>query len=191
MALTKPTDQHRVRRAFRRPSLDVADSHAQIELPNHPTLAQIAERQNQIEVWETMNVGGYPFAKFGTVFGALACAVMVFLAVTPIPPNWPWDIPLRIVAIFTAVGTVVCGLLWFDGPRIGPRPEPLEIVPFSREENLSLMQGQAVEAFQVNCTCPGCGDTSTHLIRDPADGEPGWAAISRQCAVCKREWVQA
>jgi hypothetical protein len=191
MALVRPTDQERARQASRKLSLAPADSPVRAELPNHPTLLEIADRQKQIESWEAFNVGGYRFAKLGTVVGTLGCAVMVFLAVTPIPPNWPWDIPLIILAPFAAVGTVICGLLWFEKPHIGPRPETLEIVPFSRQENLHLMGGQAVEPFQVICNCPGCGDKSTHLIRDPAEGEPGWATVVRRCGVCKREWAQA
>jgi hypothetical protein len=152
---------------------------------------EIAARQKEIASWDALNVGGYQFAKPGTIIGSLVCAVMIFLAVTPIPPNWPWNIPLVVVAIFTAVGSVVCGLLWFDNPRLGPRPELLEIVPFSRAENLQMMQGQAVEPFQATCTCPGCGHTSTHRIRQPAVGEPSWAAVSRYCGVCEREWAQA
>ena len=138
-----------------------------------------------------MNVGGYRFAKPGTIIGSLVSAVMVVLAVTPIPPNWPWNIPLVILAVFTAVATVVCGLLWFDNPRPAPRPELLEIVPFSRAENLQLMNDQAIEPYRAICTCPGCGDISAHLIREPAKGEPEWAMVTRRCGVCEREWAQA
>ncbi len=191
MALVRPTNQDRVRRGYRELSPKPADSPAKSDFPNHPTLLEIAARTKKIESWDALNVGGYRWAKPGTIIGSLVCAVMIFLAVTPIPPNWPWDIPLVILAIFTAVGTVVCGLLWFDNPDIGPRPELLEIVPFSRAENLHLMQEQAVEPFQAVCACPGCGHTSTHRIREPAESEPDWAAITRLCAVCKREWAQA
>ena len=79
----------------------------------------------------------------------------------------------------------------FDNPQIGPRPDLLEIVPFTRAENLRLMQAQAVEPFQAACTCPGCGHTSTHRIREPAEDEPHWAAATRHCSVCEREWAQA
>ncbi len=190
MALVRPTDQEKARQASRKLSPTHANSTVHAEFPDHPTLLEIADRQKQVESWESMNVGGYRFAKAGTIVGSLMCAVMVFLAVTPIPPNWPWDIPLVIVAIFTAVATVVCGLLWFEKPNIGPRPLSLEIVPFSREENLHLMREQAIEPFQVICDCPGCGDASTHLIRDSAEGEPRWATVVRRCGVCKREWAQ-
>lgn len=163
----------------------------QINFPNHPALSEIARRQKEIEAWEALNVGGYRFAKPGTIIGFLTSTVMVVLALTPIPPNWPWNIPLAILAIFTAVATVVCGLLWFDNKDIGSRPESLEIVPFSRAENLHLMNGQAVEPYRAICTCPGCGDVSTHLVRQPAEGEPEWATVTRHCGVCKREWAQA
>jgi hypothetical protein len=192
MALVRPTDHGRVRRRFRGLSPDVAESPVQIDFPNHPTLLEIAARQKQIESWEALHVvGGYRFAKLGAIIGFLTTAVMLVLAITPIPPNWPWNIPLVILAIFSAVATVVCGLLWFDNPHIGPRPEVLEIVPFSRAENLRLMHGQAVEPFRAIGTCHGCGDTATHLIRDSAEGEPGWAAVIRHCGLCEREWAQA
>src|SRR6201995_4744562 len=79
--------------------------------PYHPTLFEIAQRQHELDVWEAMQVGGgYRFAKPGTIVSFLISAVMLFLAFTPVPPNWPWNIPLVIVAIFGAVATVVCGL---------------------------------------------------------------------------------
>ena len=190
MALVRPTNQRRAS-GLRGLSPKPADSSVDSDFPHHPTLLEIAARQKEIASWDALNVGGYQFAKPGTIVGSLVCAVMIFLAVTPIPPNWPWNIPLVVVAIFTAVGSVVCGLLWFDNPRLGPRPELLEIVPFSRAENLQMMQGQAVEPFQAICSCPGCGHTSTHRIRQPAVGEPSWAAVSRYCGVCEREWAQA
>jgi hypothetical protein len=191
MALVKPIDQQRARQGLRKPSHDVAEPQATAPAKRHPTLAEIEHRRREIESWEVLNVGGYRFAKLGTIAGSVAVVVMVVLAVTPLPPNWPWDIPLAIAAIFTAVGTVVCGLLWFDNPRIGPRPEPLEIVEFGRDENLSLMEQQNAEPFCATCACPGCGQVCAHLIRQAGRDEPGWAAIVRKCGVCQREWAQA
>jgi hypothetical protein len=161
------------------------------DFPHHPTLSDIAQRQKAIEAWEAVNVGGYRFAKPGTIIGFLISTLLVVLALTPIPPNWPWDIPLALLAVFTTVATVVCGLLWFDNRDIGPRPESLQIVPFSRAENLHLMNEQAVEPYLATCSCPGCGDVSAHRIREPAGGEPDWAKVTRQCAACEREWAQA
>jgi hypothetical protein len=181
MASVEPTSQDKARRA----------SPANLDCPNHPTLLEIAAQQKKIASWEALNVGGYRWAKPGAIVGLLVSAVMMVLALTPIPPNWPWDIPLVILSVFTSVATVVCGLLWFDHPDIGPRPELLEIVPFSRPENLRLMLEQAVEPFQPVCTCPGCGHACTHRIREPAENEPHWAAATRHCAMCKREWAQA
>lgn len=158
--------------------------------PYHPTLLEIAQRQQELELWETLQVGGYRFAKPGTIISFAVCAVTLFLALSPIPPNWPWNIPLIIVAIFGAVAMVVCGLLWFDTPRAGPRPEPLSIVPFSRAENLHLMSEQPVEPYLPTCTCPGCGEVSTHLVRQPVEDEPQWSTVTRQCRVCGREWSQ-
>ncbi|WP_142278395.1 hypothetical protein [Mycobacterium europaeum] len=158
----------------------------------HPTLAEVAQRQREIRAWEALSVGDhYRFAKPGTIIGALLSTVLAVLVVTPIPPNWPWNIPTMILAIFTAVATVTCGLLWFEKPRPVPRPEPLAIVPFSRAENLRLMQGQPMEPYRAVCACPGCGDTSAHPIRQPGPDEPGWAMVTRRCAVCDREWAQA
>ncbi len=191
MALVRPSAQEGTRRGFRIRFAEVIDSPVEVRRPDHPTLSDVAARHREIEAWEARNVGGYRFAKPGTIAGSLITAVMTVLVITPIPPNWPWDIPLAIAAIFTAVGTVVCGLLWFDRPRLAPRPELLEIVPFSRAENVQLMNGQAVGPYRAICTCPGCGDTSTHLIRLPAADEPGWAAFIRRCGMCKREWAQA
>lgn len=161
------------------------------DFPHHPTLVELAQRQREIEAWEALSAGGYRFAKSGTILAFLVTAVAVFLTVTPVPPNWPWDIPMSILAIFAAVAMVVCGLLWLDQPDVGPRPELLEIVPFSRAENLHLMSEQAIEPYYASCPCPGCGDESTHLLRRTADDEPQWAAITRHCRVCEREWAQA
>lgn len=160
------------------------------EFPYHPTLLEIAQRRHEIAVWEALQVGGYRFAKPGAVVSFLVSAVMLFLALTPVPPNWPWNIPLVIVAVFGAVAMVVCGLLWFDTPKAGPRPEALAIVPFSRDENLHLMSRQPDEPYCARCTCPGCGDQATHLVRKPADGEPRWSTVTRQCRVCERQWAQ-
>ncbi|WAJ44922.1 hypothetical protein OK015_28210 [Mycobacterium sp. Aquia_216] len=166
------------------------DRRASDEFPYHPTLLEIAQRQQELDAWEAMQVGGYRFAKPGTIISFLISAVMLFLAFTPVPPNWPWNIPLVIVAIFGAVATVVCGLLWFDRPKAGSRPELLAIVPFSRAENLHLMNTQPVEPYLATCTCPGCGDLSTHLVRQPDEGDPDWSKVTRQCRICGREWAQ-
>lgn len=160
-------------------------------MPDHPTLLQIAQRQMEIDAWDALNVDGYRFAKPGTIISFLVTAVMVVLVVTPIPPNWPWDIPLCILSIFSAVVMVVCGLLWLDKPFSGPRPELLAIVSFTWVENLQLMSTQATEEYRATCACPGCGNESTHLLRKLRDGEPDWATVTRRCRVCGREWAQA
>jgi hypothetical protein len=191
MALVGPSPEKRRRLGFGPQFAKSTDPTAHGDNPSHPTLAEVAQRKREIELWEALNVGGYRFAKTGTITGAVISFVLVVLAVTPIPPNWPWDIPTMILAVFTAVATVTCGLLWFDNPRAASRPAALKIVPFSRAENLQLMTDQTLEPYSAVCTCPGCGDTSTHLIREPATGEPGWAMVTRRCAVCEREWAQA
>ncbi|WP_142274405.1 hypothetical protein [Mycobacterium scrofulaceum] len=190
MALVSPSSGQGGPRRVGRSSTEFADRAAPVPR-THPTLAEIARRQQEIRAWEDLNIGGYRFARPGTIVGSLVCGVLVVLVVTPIPPNWPWDIPTMILAVFTAVATVTCGLLWFDNPHPPPRPEPLAIVPFSRAENLRLMADQAVQAYRAVCACPGCGDNSAHLIRVAARDEPGWAMVTRRCAVCEREWAQA
>ena len=188
MALVRPISEPRTSRGSHQYIASLPDSATSGDFPYHPTLLEIAQRQQEIDVWDALQVGGYRFAKPGTIISFLISAVMLFLALTPIPPNWPWNIPLVIVAIFGAVAMVVCGLLWFDTPSGGPRPERLAIVPFSGAENLHLMNGQPVEPYLATCTCPGCGDLSTHLVRQPAEGEP--ATVTRRCRVCAREWSQ-
>jgi hypothetical protein len=182
MTLGRPSSDERDELPGRPPTTD---------FPDHPTLVEIARRQTEIEVWEALSVGGYRFAKPGTIISFLLIVVSVFLIVTPVPPNWPWNVPLSIATIFLAVVMVVCGLLWLDKPQVDSPPEPLVIVPFSRAENVHLMNAQAPEQYCAFCRCPGCGDEATHLVRQPADDEPPWATVSRQCRVCGREWAQA
>ncbi|OBB64604.1 hypothetical protein [Mycobacterium sp. 852014-50255_SCH5639931] len=191
MALVSPPPEQGEPRGVGPQVTGFAASPAPVHSPGHPTLAEITRRQQEIQAWEALNVGGYRFAKPGTIIGGVISAVLVVLVLTPIPPNWPWDIPTMILAVFTAVATVTCGLLWFDNPHPAPRPESLAIVPFSRAENLRLMQDQPVEPYRAICACPGCGDLSTHLIREPVKNEPDWAMVTRRCAVCHREWAQA
>jgi hypothetical protein len=177
MALVQPSSEEGPPRGF--------------DFPHHPTQSEIAQRQQAIKAWEALNVGGYRFAKPGAIIGFLVSALLIIDSMTPIPPNWPWNVPLALLSVFTTVATVICGLLWFDSRDIGPRPEPLEIVPFSRAENLHLMNEQAVEPYLATCSCPGCGDESVHRVRQPAAGEPEWAKVTRQCLACEREWAQA
>jgi hypothetical protein len=192
MASVRPLSGQRRTRGSRERAASPSESQQDsVEFPYHPTLLEIAQRRQELDVWEALQVGGYRFAKPGAVISFLISAVMLFLALTPVPPNWPWNIPLTIVAIFGAVATVVCGLLWFDTPKAVRRPEPLAIVPFSRAENQYLMSGQAVEPYCARCACPGCGDVSTHLVRTPAAGEPEWSTVTRRCRVCGREWAQS
>ncbi|OBG55476.1 MULTISPECIES: hypothetical protein [unclassified Mycobacterium] len=191
MALVSRTPEQGRRREVGRQVARFADTASSDEDPAHPTLAEIARRKQEIEAWEAFDVGGYRFAKPGTIIGALVSAVLVVLVLTPLPPNWPWDIPTMILAVFTAVATVTCGLLWFDNPHPLPRPDSLVIVPFTRAENLRLMAAQPVEPYRAICACPGCGDTSAHLIREPGKDEPDWAMVTRRCAVCEREWAQS
>ncbi len=187
MALVRPNTKQR---GMHERVTKFPDSLVDNEFPYHPTLLEIAQRQQEIAVWEALQVGGYRFAKPGTIISFLAAAVLLFLALTPIPPNWPWNIPLVIAAVFGAVAMVVCGLLWFDTPKAAPRPERLAIVPFSRAENLHLMNRQPVEPYLATCTCPGCGDRSTHLVRQPVEGESEWSTVTRHCRICGREWSQ-
>jgi len=52
-----------------------ADSPANRGLTSHPTLLEIGARQKEIESWEALNVGGYPWAKPGTIFGFLKMCI--------------------------------------------------------------------------------------------------------------------
>lgn len=61
--------------------------HPNTEFPYHPTLLEVAQRQQELDVWETLQVGGYGFAKPGTIISFLISAVMLFFALSPIPPN--------------------------------------------------------------------------------------------------------
>lgn len=191
MTLVRPTSEDREPDALRQFLPAHADAPAKVDFPTHPTLVEIAQRRKEIQAWEALSAGGYRFAKPATIVSIAVCAVNVLLALTPIPPNWPWNIPLLILGVFAAVATVVCGLLWFDNPDIGTRPELLKIMSFSRAENLHLMSSQADEPYCATCTCPGCGDFATHLVRRTANGEPEWAAVTRQCRVCDRQWAQS
>ncbi len=187
MAVVRPNTEQR---GIRERVSEFPNSAVDTEFPYHPNLLEIAQRQQEIDVWEALQVGGYGFARPGFIISFLISAVMLFLALTPIPPNWPWNIPLVIGAIFGAVAMVVYGLLWFDIPKASPRPERLAIVPFSRAENLHLMNRQQFEPYAATCTCPGCGDLSTHLVRQPVEGESQWSTVTRHCRVCGREWAQ-
>ncbi|GBG36004.1 hypothetical protein NJB14197_30380 [Mycobacterium montefiorense] len=178
-------------REIRERVTDFPDSLRDSEFPYPPTLLEIAQRRHEIDVWQALQVGGYRFAKPGFIISFLVSAVLMFLALTPIPPNWPWNIPLVIGAVFGAVTMVVCGLLWLDTPKAAPRPQRLVIVPFSRAENLHLMTRQPVEPYRATCACPGCGDLSTHLVRQPGQGEPQSSTVTRHCRVCGREWAQS
>jgi hypothetical protein len=189
MASGRPNPQEETLRGSREGFASRAGNRT--ETAHHPTLSEIARRQKEIDDWETRNVGGYRFAKPGAIIGFLVTALLMFLAITPVPPNWPWNIPLVIAATFTAVSTVVCGLLWFERPDIGPRPESLHIVPFSRTENVHLMSSQLIQPYQATCPCPGCGDECTHQVRTPTGAEPAWAKVTRRCTICGREWAQA
>jgi hypothetical protein len=188
MALVRPiTEQREIRERVP----DLPDPSDDREFPYHPTLLEIAQRQQEIDVWDALQVGGYRFAKPGFIVSFLVSAVLLVLALTPIPPNWPWNIPLVIGAIFGAVAMAVCGLLWFDTPKAGPRPQRLSIVRFTRAENLHLMNRQPVEPYLATCNCPGCGDLSTHQVRQPLAEGPQWSAVTRYCRVCGREWAQS
>lgn len=64
-------------------------------------------------------------------------------------------------------------------------------MPFTHAEHLRLMQNQPAGPYCAVCARPGRGDTSAHVIREPGNGEPDWATVTRLWAVCDREWARA
>jgi hypothetical protein len=154
----------------------------------HPTLVDLAQRQEAIANWEAMDWGGHQLARQLSVT-CFALAVVGGITATLVPP-------VSFVAAMSTglllMASVLCARVWWgDPPLRDPRPQPLALVAFTAEENRCLMASQAPEPFRAVSACPGCGDFAAHLFRTPGGGDPGWAAIIRQCAVCQREWAHA
>jgi hypothetical protein len=61
---------------------------------------------------------------------------------------------------------------------------------YTRAESHKLMRSQKRQEFVAMCACPSCGEIDTHSLRTSGKGDPSWAAVIRNCAVCNREWVQ-
>lgn len=152
-----------------------------IGFPDHPTLADIAERDREIAHYRAMDIGGHRLAgqlTIGLAVAAVAAAITATLA------------PLVFVlAVLLAAMSAYCGRIWWIDPPIA-MPEPLQIQPYSAVENRLLMARQPWEPFFTYATCPGCGHIDAQLIRRPGEGEPGWANLVRHCAMCAREWAQ-
>lgn len=154
----------------------------------HPTLVDLAQRQEAIADWEAMDRGGRRLARQLSVT-CFALAVVGGITATLVPPV------SSVAAMSTGLllmASVLCARVWWgDPPLRDARPQPLAMMAFTAEENRCLMAFQAPEPFRAVSACPGCGDFTAHLSRTAGEGDPGWAAIIRQCAVCQREWAQA
>ncbi|WP_375486423.1 hypothetical protein [uncultured Mycobacterium sp.] len=152
----------------------------------HPTLVDLAERQEAIADWEAMDRGGRRLARQLSVT-CFALGVVAGITAALVPQ----------VTVAAAMSTgallmtsVWCARIWWGDPPLHD-PHPQALVAFTAEENRRLMASQPPEPFRAVSACPGCGDTTAHLFRTPGEGDPAWAAIIRRCAVCMREWAQA
>lgn len=153
-----------------------------IGFPAHQTLAQIAERDREISYCRAMDVGGHRLAGRLTLGYAMAAAVAGIAAIA---------VPVfGVLALLFAAISGYCARIWWIDPPI-PTPEPLHIESYSPAENRLLMASQRWEPFWTYSTCPGCGHIDAQMIRRPDVGEPGWAALVRQCGICEREWAEA
>jgi hypothetical protein len=154
----------------------------------HPTLVDLAQRQEAIADWEAMNRGGRRLARQLSVT-CFALGVVAGITAALVPQ----------VTVVAAMSTGVllmtslwCARVWWGDTQLhDPGPQQPGAVVFTGEENRRLLASQAPEPFRAVSPCPGCGDLSAHLFRTPGEGDPEWAAIIRQCAVCQREWAQA
>lgn len=154
----------------------------------HPTLVDLAQRQEANADWEAMEGRGQRLARRLSVT-CFALAVVGGITATVVPAV------STVAAMSTGLllmASVLCARVWWgDPPLRDAHPQPPAMVAFTAEENHGLMASQAPEPFRAVSACPGCGDFTVHPSRTPGEGDPGWAAIIRQCAVCQREWAQA
>jgi len=168
---------------------------AVIGFPDHPTLLEIAERQKEIDRWDLLDTSvRRRNAKWICLGGNVLSPTALIVAWWPsIPPHWPWDLFLALVAVMMFAVAMIAALVWHEDPNHGrKRPEPLEVVPFSAAENLVLMSDQQEEVFFPACACPGCGDVLVHKMRISHKGvEPLWAQVIRHCDTCQREWAES
>lgn len=161
-----------------------AAKHATQPVPffrRHPTLLEIAQRHQEIEVWEAQDA---PSPRWGV--HAIGVGCLGLAAGLLVPALWIVGIAGCLTVL---AGVVLIAVRHSAAPR-DPRPEPLKVVPFSMAENRYLLGGQEREPFRAFSACPGCGDVEPHSIRLPDTGEPAWAAVVRSCGVCCREWAQ-
>lgn len=150
---------------------------------HHPTLGEIAQREQERELWLAAHLGG---RRVAAALCLLFAAVPVVLYYTTGLPT----LPVFLLAVASVLAAVVCGLVVWDNPEPGPIPEPLTILRYTREENIALMGDQEPESFHSTCVCPGCGQMDTHPVRQPVRQEPPWAQVIRSCELCDREWAQ-
>ncbi|MCK8644394.1 hypothetical protein [Mycobacterium colombiense] len=153
-----------------------------IGFPDHPTLADIAEREREIAHRQAMDIGGHRLAgRLTTGLAVAAVAAGITATFAPL---------VLVLAVLLATMSAYCGRIWWIDPPI-EIPERLRIEPYGPAENRFLMARQSWEPFWTYSTCPGCGCIDTHVIRQPSEREPGWATLVRHCVMCEREWAQA
>ncbi|BCO56119.1 hypothetical protein MINTM005_13630 [Mycobacterium intracellulare] len=165
-----------------------------IGFPDHPTLIDIANRELEMADWDRLRAQCMRQCRgmfWGGGLAAIVClaAALLFMDIT----LWV-AIPAFVGVIFFSL-VFCCGCEALYGEDIPyypecPRPEPLQLVPFSAGENRVLISEQAPEIFLSGCACPGCGDVDVHLLRTAGPGDPEWANVIRTCKTCQREWAQ-
>ncbi|PJE04075.1 MAG: hypothetical protein CK429_32010 [Mycobacterium sp.] len=149
----------------------------------HPTLAQVAERQKEIDAWEAGRSWSKRRAR-NIASGALGGTLLTIGA----EAITGWGL-LLLAAVLLAIVMAVFGGVWLFGQYPYPGPKELNIVPFTDEENQHWMEVSSPGTFVAVCPCPGCGNIEAHLIRAPEGEEQG--EVVRRCGVCEREWAQA
>ncbi|OBJ07806.1 hypothetical protein A5624_21330 [Mycobacterium sp. 1482292.6] len=154
-----------------------------IGFPEHPTLADIAQRDREIAHCRAMDGGGHRLA------GRLTVGLAVLAVAAGISAAWLAPL-VSVLAVLLAAMSAYCARIWWIDPAV-PTPQPLQIQPYSPAENRMLMARQPREPFWTYSTCPGCGHVDAQLIHQPSEGEPSWATLVRHCVMCEREWAQA
>lgn len=155
-------------------------------LPTHPTLGDIAERQEEIRHWTAEMTGAHRISGLlPSGFGGLAT---LFLAIS----LFTREAGLLCVAVTLLLITVWLITVWRADPSTNarPKPEPLTLVRFEDWENFRHMDLQQPEPFQAVSACPGCGDIKVHGFELRRPGQPQWAEVIRHCDNCGREWAQ-
>ncbi|BCO33879.1 hypothetical protein BMW24_021450 [Mycobacterium heckeshornense] len=150
----------------------------------HPTLVDLAQRREAIGDWEAMDRGGRRLARqISVTCFALALVAGITAMVAPAVSS--------VAAVSTGLllmASVLCVRVWWGDPPVpGSRRQP---PAHPGQMDAGVTASPAPEQFRTVCVCPGCGVLAAHLFRPPGEGDPGRAALIRQCAACQREWAQ-